>query len=405
MGAVGRLPWLLFVALGELAAPPARRLVPRKPGADHYESRPAAASGFQPFGDPLRTLIQKAAATAGKKQGTRVVPDTRLDEAMTDLARSLREGESLHSEAVDFVLSHHGIVEPYPKLSFVRAPRAAESEALDTLVHKLQLPEGKPLATIGVGLERDSSSFFVIVAIQDKSLDLDAVPRQLASGGRTRVSGKLLGTFAQPHLYVTDPKGAARTLTATLDGALFAADVRCDRGDGRYQVEVFGSDEGGPRVLANFPIFCGVAPPAAFVGAAGYVGTSIDTKEAEARLFALVNQDRHAAGLPPVAADPALAAVAREHSLDMLQHDFVGHVSPTTGSPVDRVKKAGLTFKRLSENVGRNGSVEELELGLMASPGHRSAILDKQATRVGIGVVVDDSTPSNVVVIGTQLFR
>ncbi len=401
---MGPLTWIVFLALGELTGPPTRRLVPRKPGAEQYESRPAAAAGFQPFGDPLRTLVQKAAASAGRKQGTRVVPDTRLDEAMNDLARTLRDGESLRSEAVDFVLSHHGIVEPYPKMAFVRAPRAAESEALDTLVHKLQLPEGT-LATIGVGLDRDAASFFVIVAVQDKSLDLDAIPRQLAAGGHTRVSGKLLGAFALPHLYVTDPHGAARTLPATLDGARFAADVRCDRGDGRYQVEVFGSDEGGPRVLANFPIFCGVAPPTVFVGATGYVGTSIDTKEAEARLFALVNQDRRAAGLAPLTSDPALAAVAREHSLDMLRHDFLGHVSPTTGNPVDRVKKARLTFKRLAENVGRNGSVEELELGLMASPGHRSAILDKDATRVGIGVVVDDSQPSNVVVIGTQLFR
>src|SRR5207302_444847 len=142
------------------------------------------------------------------------------DEGMTHLARALREGESPHSEAVDFVLSHHGIVEPYPKLCFVRAPRAAEDQVLDTLVHKLQLPEGKPLATIGVGLDRDTSSMLVLVAIQDKSLDLDPVPRRLPPGGRTRVSGKLLGHFAAPHLYVTDPRGAARTLPANLDGAV-----------------------------------------------------------------------------------------------------------------------------------------------------------------------------------------
>jgi uncharacterized protein YkwD len=89
----------------------------------------------------------------------------------------------------------------------------------------------------------------------------------------------------------------------------------------------------------------------------------------------------------------------------MLQNHFVGHVSPTTGGPGDRVKRAGLTFTRLLENVGRNSSVEELEIALMASPGHRSAILDPRAQRVGIGIVVDDSSPDFPVVLGTQLFR
>ena len=405
MAVAGRSAWIILLTLGELGSPTARRLVPRGAAAASYESRPAAASDFTPFGDPLRARVQKAAAAVGRRQGTRVIPDTRLDAAMTDLARALREGESPHSEAVEFVLSHYGIVEPYPKLDFIRAGRGSEEAAFEALIHKLELPTGKPLATIGVGLDRDTSTLLVIVAIQDKSLDLDPVPRQLPRDGQTRVSGKLLGSFAAPHLYVTDPRGAARTLPARLKGALFDADVRCDRGEGRYQVEVFGTDEAGPRVLANFPIYCGAPPPGAFVGAAGYASTSLEPREAEARLLDLVNQDRRAAGLRALEADPALAAVAREHSLDMLQHNFVGHVSPTTGGPVDRVKRAGLSFNRLSENVGRNGSVEELEIGLMSSPGHRAAILDPQAARIGIGVVVEETTPGAVVVVGTQLFR
>jgi len=402
---VGRLGWIVAVVLAEVAVAPARRLVPRQAGAESYESRPAQAIDFAPFGDQLRTLVQKGAQAAGRKQGTQVVPDTRLDAAMTDLARSLREGESLRSEAVDFILSHYGIVEPYPTMLFVRVPHGADGAALDHIGRKLELPKGKPLVTIGVGIDRATSTTFAIVAIQDKSLDLDPVPRQLPRNGRARVSGKLLGAFASPHLYVTDPHGAARALPADLHGALFGAEVRCDRSDGRYQVEVFGTDDAGPRVLANFAVYCGTAPPALLAGAAGYAATAVNTREAETRLLELVNRDRRAAGLPALAPDPALAAVAREHSLDMLQNKFVGHVSPTTGSPADRVKRAGITFSRLSENVGRNSSVEELEIGLMSSPGHRSAILDPRSERVGIGIVVDDSTPDSTTVLGTQLFR
>jgi uncharacterized protein YkwD len=402
---VGRLGCILGLVLAEVASAPARRLVPRQPGAASYESRPAPAADFAPFGDQLRTLVQKAAAAEGRRQGTRVVPDTRLDAAMTDLARALRERENPHSEAVEFVLAHYGIVEPYPKMRLVRVTRGGESAVVDLLARKLELPAGKPLATIGVGIDRATSTWLVIVAVQDKSLDLDPVARQLPHEGHARVSGKLLGAFTTPHLYVTDPRGAARTLQAEVNGTQFAAEARCDRGDGRYQVEVFGADAAGPRVLANFALYCGTAPPTAFAGAAGYTASSLDPKQTEARLLELVNRDRRAAGLPALAPDPALAAVAREHSLDMLQNHFVGHVSPTTGGVGERVKHAGIAFTRILENVGVNGSVEELELSLMASPGHRSAILDAHAERVGIGVIVDDSAPDSPAVFGTQLFR
>jgi uncharacterized protein YkwD len=401
---------LLALVLVEAAAAPARRLVPHQTGAESYESKPAAGADFAPFGDPLRTMVQKAVVSAGRKQGVRVVPDTRLDAAMTDLARAMRERESPHAEAVEFILAHYGIVEPYPSLVIARVARGSDARASDgaafeALMRKLELPPGRPLATIGVGIDRATSTWLALLAIQDKSIDLEPVPRQLPHEGRARVSGRLLGAFTTPHLYVTDPRGGARTLAAESNGALFRAELRCDRGDGPYQVEVFGTDAAGPRVLANFPVSCGAAPPAVFAGAAGYSASSLDTKQAEARLFELVNRDRRAAGLPALVADPALAAVAREHSVDMLQNKFVGHVSPSTGGPGDRVKRAGLTFTRLLENVGRNSSVEELEIGLMASPGHRAAILDPRAQRLGVGVVVDDSSPDFPVVLGTQLFR
>jgi len=400
----------LAILLTQAAAPSARHIVPHQSGAESYESRPAAAPEFAPFGDPLRTMVQKAVVATGRKQGVRVVPDARLDAAMTDLVRAMRERENPHSEAVEFVLEHYGIVEPYPRFVIVRVARgsdqrASDNAAFEALVHKLELPEGRPLATMGVGIDRATSTWLVTLAIQDKSLDLEPVPRKLPHEGRARVAGKLLGAFTTPHLFVTDPHGGARTLPAEANGALFSADLRCDRGDGRYQVEVFGTDAAGPRVLANFSVYCGATPPATFSGAAGFSAASIDTKQSEGRLLELVNRDRRAAGLPALEADPALATVARGHSADMLENHFVGHVSPTTGGPGDRVKRAGLTFTRLLENVGRNSSVEELEIALMASPGHRSAILDPRAQRVGIGIVVDDSSPDFPVVLGTQLFR
>jgi uncharacterized protein YkwD len=208
-----------------------------------------------------------------------------------------------------------------------------------------------------------------------------------------------------PHLYVTEPQGQASTLPATVEKQAFRAEIACAHGDGRYQVEVFGTDDRGPRVLANFPVYCGVSPPPDRPGAAGYDAESLKPAAAEARMLELVNRERRLAGLPPVTLDRALSDVARGHSLDMLENKFTGHVSPTLGGPDDRLRRAGITLQRFMENVGRGGSIEEVQAGLMRSPGHRSAILNKDVSAVGIGVAVGASDPGDVTVLATQLFR
>src|SRR5207302_483294 len=113
------------------------------------------------------------------------------------------------------------------------------------------------------------------------------------------------------------------------------------------------------------------------------------------------NADRAHAGLPALGWDDQLAAVARAHSKDMLDHDFFGHVSPTTGSAADRAKKAHIDAMLILENVARAFSPGESERGLMNSPGHRANILSREATRVGVGVVFDPQAKEMLV---TQLF-
>ena len=177
----------------------------------------------------------------------------------------------------------------------------------------------------------------------------------------------------------------------------------CSAGPGRYQVEVTADGAGGPGVLANFPLYCGVAPPRDAPVPAGVQPTVTSAKEAEARLLALVNRDRAAAGLAPLALDARLAEAARAHSHDMADHDFVAHISPTTGSAVERVARVGLTPDLLLENVGRAYSAEDAESGFMASPGHRGNILDKRARFIGIGVAVGRELAGSVPLFVTQL--
>jgi uncharacterized protein YkwD len=87
----------------------------------------------------------------------------------------------------------------------------------------------------------------------------------------------------------------------------------------------------------------------------------------------------------------------------MAEHQFVAHVSPSTGSAAERVARAGLAPILLLENVGRAYSAEDAESGFMTSPGHRGNILDPRATRIGIGIAVGREINDMVPLLVTQL--
>jgi hypothetical protein len=70
----------------------------------------------------------------------------------------------------------------------------------------------------------------------------------------------------------------------------------------------------------------------------------------------------------------------------MRDDHFFGHLSPTTGSAMDRLSRAGVSVVRVRENVGRALSAAELERGLMGSPSHRANILATDVDHIGLGV-------------------
>jgi len=94
----------------------------------------------------------------------------------------------------------------------------------------------------------------------------------------------------------------------------FELTVACDSGDGVYQLEIEGDDGHGPGVLANFPMYCGVEPPARIAVTGNEVTRRQDAAEAERELLALINRDRAAAGLPALQRDARLQEIARGHS-------------------------------------------------------------------------------------------
>jgi uncharacterized protein YkwD len=301
------------------------------------------------------------------------------------------------------LLAHHGLVEPSPHFFLARLTAGAEAEvrarAREELLAALR---AGPVGRIGVGVDRSGPEMKVVAGFQETPIELHAaLPRRLAPGGRASIEARIVGAYRDPELVVTAPDGSTRE-ERTIRPPGLAVPFVCGI-DGRYQLEIVATGTVGPTVLANFPLFCGVAPPAVFQGGAGMRQGPADPAAAEQAIVALVNRDRARAGVGAVTVDARLTAVARAHCRDMVEHDFLGHVSPRTGTAADRVRRAGLTPEFLFENVGRAYSADSAESGFLGSPGHRGNLLDPRARRIGVGVVFGPEVSGTRPLIVTQL--
>lgn len=377
-------------------------MVPSSAAVSAYTAAPSTRGG--PPRDPLRDAIVEDARAAARGAGrSPPVADARLDWAMTDLARHLGADELPALEAVAFLLSHYGLVEPSPHFFFARASAGTDAEIRARAGEEFAAAlHAGAVGRIGVGIDRSGPEVRVVAGFQETSIVLAAaISRRLRSGAEVRVRARIAAAYRDPELVITSPDGRVEEAPPARGRELSGA-LRC-AAEGRYQLEIVATGAVGPTVLANFPVYCGVSPPAVWQGSVGMHQGSADPVIAEQEIVALVNRDRARAGLPPVAADPRLAAIARAHCQDMIAHDFVGHLSPRTGTAMDRVRRAGLRPDIVFENVGRAYSPDQAESGFLGSPGHRGNLLDPRARRIGVGVVFGPEVTGTRPLFVTQL--
>jgi uncharacterized protein YkwD len=135
------------------------------------------------------------------------------------------------------------------------------------------------------------------------------------------------------------------------------------------------------------------AAAAACPGAAQPLGAA-SAAAVEGAVLCLVNDERAARGLAPVRRDDALEAVAQRHAVDMVARGYFAHVSPSGGTVDKRARRAGYLTAAcwaLGEDLARApaalASAHAVVGAWMASPGHRSVILDPDFGEGGIGLV------------------
>jgi uncharacterized protein YkwD len=109
----------------------------------------------------------------------------------------------------------------------------------------------------------------------------------------------------------------------------------------------------------------------------------------------LLNQDRAASGLAPLAENSRLDSSALIHSSEMRQYSYFAHESPD-GSPFSaRIANSGYLAGASRWTIGENiawgslilGTPNAINTAWMNSPHHRDNILDPDYREIGIGSI------------------
>jgi uncharacterized protein YkwD len=369
-------------------------------GAERYATTPTPGDAVLGGGDTR--AVEAGVQRAAREAGSTLAADARLGLLAAWTAERLGDrGEPPPHELVEFFTRHLGLVEAVPHLLILGH---GDAHAIEESVRSsvTQFLARQPYDCFGAAVVPRTGLTLVVVTLASRPVEFEPVARRQAPGSRVALRGRLLGALRTPSFAVTQPSGEVLRVAGG-EGPAFDVAVPLE-GAGVHRVELLARGARGDTVVANFPLYVGVDPPSSIsLVHADDAGAERSTTDVEDRLFALLNESRRAFGRAPLVRESAIDRVAAAHSRDMVASGFVGHVSPTTGNPTDRVSRAGLRSGLVLENIGRAYGARSLHEGLLESPGHRATLLNPDVTHVGLGVVAEPEG-SRTAWVATEVF-
>ncbi len=105
------------------------------------------------------------------------------------------------------------------------------------------------------------------------------------------------------------------------------------------------------------------------------------------QILDMTNVLRERNGLSHVNWDESTAIVAYSHSREMFEEEYFSHSSPTQGDLSNRLVNGGVDFRVAGENIAARyvDAISAVE-GWLNSEGHRTTLLNKEFTHLGVGV-------------------
>jgi uncharacterized protein YkwD len=367
----------------ERPADPRPRLPPTAPveagGPLRYRLARAPAENYGPSPADERGMRALVARSGAEHDGA-------LSRAAQELARFYaQEGELLPSTALGFLLDAGGASAWGVRQAVVITNQTGDGAITDAIDEHLGPSDFA--WQVGVGEARRRGQRVIAVLLAHRTHLLAPVARRWSSGDVIALQGRLLGGMRDPKWVVMRPD--LSVFEQPVEGAPGRFDTRLTVDTpGAWTAELVATGAHGPTPLTQLTFHVDEPLPRTLDTIWPPDEAEFETPEAAADQAArLLNADRGRFGLPPLQRDADLDAIARAHSEDMRSRGFVGHVSPTTGGPSDRIKAAGWKAAISAENVALNRSLWDAEAGLLRSLGHRRNILSSQLTHVGLGAV------------------
>lgn len=141
----------------------------------------------------------------------------------------------------------------------------------------------------------------------------------------------------------------------------------------------------GATVVAHQPYemqFIGTlneAQPLDFSGEINYANAQM--------FYELTNVFRLKEKMPAYKLSNSLSQLAKNHSRDMFEGQFVSHDSPEFGSLKERAERMQLTYEDIDENIA-TGFYDAIEAvhSLVNSDKHRDVLMNERFTEIGVGV-------------------
>ncbi len=270
-----------------------------------------------------------------------------------------------------------------------------DARAVFSQIKNLPALKDETANQIAVGLSQGNHPqlgqvYWATIVLMDSVVTIDNLPREVDVKQRIVVPVSVRAPYRNPRLPVTAPSGQVNQLRPFKREANKAYFQVSFREKGRYVLEVLVDKPGqGPRVACILPVYAGQSYPKNAPEETAAHQAYATPRQAESALLDKLNQARKKAALPMLIPDAKLAQAARLHSQDMASRQFFAHVNPEGLNPNARYQNIG-GFGHVGENIVIENNLQNAHRQLMASPGHRANILDRDTTHVGIGIDIKD---------------
>lgn len=333
--------------------------------------QPGGATGHQ-RARGLAAQVAEALAERGQRAEADGALASAACWALNRVHRS-RQVDALSLDAASRRFGFGGVITSYTAF-------ATSSDAWRDQLDKV--PSNLPLNRFGLCLAPSGASASLVLGALE--MQYETIARDFEVGQQVTMRGRVGARYKSANVFLTKPDGTVEQLTvpSTAIDATFPLTTL-----GQYRLEVMGDGPAGPVIVANLPLYVGVAEPTIREN----TGTVVDPDVAEKRMLELLNETRKAAGVQPLATDSELRQIAAGHTEDMVDHEFIAHVSPSRGTPQDRLTRSGVLVSLFGENIAAAGTPEDAHGGLMESPGHRANMLNAAFTHVGIAAGKSDA--------------